>query len=95
MTVRSQHVILALALGLALWMMSEFVRVGSSSMPTVADRVEVGLMAVTPLLLVALAAAVAVIRQRTARLHAAVTGLLIAGLILGLVWAFALAASTG
>jgi hypothetical protein len=92
---RAQVVILVLALGFAVWMLSEFVRVGSSSMPTVADRLVVGLMATGPLLLVAAAAAIAIVRRGKARLPIVGTGLLVAGLLLGVLWAFAVGLSSG
>jgi hypothetical protein len=92
---RAQVVVLVLALGFAGWMLSEFVRVGSSNMPTVADRLLLGLWAVAPLLLVAAAAAIAIVRRGMARLPVVGTGLLVAGLLLGVLWAFAVGLASG
>ncbi len=92
---RSHSVILVLALGFVVWMLSEFVRVGSSSMPKTADRLTVGLLATGPVLLVAGAAAIAVVRKGRTPLPIAATGLLIAGLVLGVLWAFAVGLSSG
>lgn len=92
---RSHVVILVLALGFAVWMLSEFVRVGSSNMPTTADRLTVGMMATGPVLLVAGAAAIAVVRKGKTPLPTAATGLLVAGLLLGVLWAFGLAMASG
>jgi hypothetical protein len=92
---RAQVVVLVFALGFAVWMLSEFVRVGSSNMPTVADRLLLGLVAVAPLLLVAAAAAIAIVLRGMARLPVVGTGLLVAGLLLGVLWAFAVGLASG
>lgn len=92
---RSHVVILVLALGFTVWMLSEFVRVGSSNMPATADRLTLGSVAVAPVLLVVGAAAIAVVRKRNAPLPPAGTGLLVLGLILGVLWAFAVGLSSG
>ena len=94
---RSQFVILALALGLALWMLASFMTTDTPNLltMTVVDRLMFGLFAVAPLLLVSFSAAFAAVSKRTARLHPAATGLLIAGLILGLVWGFGIGLAMG
>ena len=92
---RFHVVILVLALGFAVWMLSEFVRVGSSSMPPTADRLTVGLKGTAPVLLVAGAAAITVGRKGKTPVHPAVTGLLVAGLLLEVLWAFGVALASG
>jgi hypothetical protein len=93
--VRSPIIFLVAALGFSIWMLASFVITGSSNMPTIVDRLIVGLMADFPLLVIALAMVIVIARRGTASLSVPAMLLLSLSLIVGLLWAFALAMSSG
>jgi hypothetical protein len=92
---RSPVLFLVIALGLALWMLSSFLTIGSSNMPTLGDRLVVGLWAVSLLLLIALVLAIVIARRGRAPLPTPAIVTVVIGLLAGLLWAFAVGMASG